>query len=83
MFDPVALGLPPQTSIQIAWIDLAENEAKSRMLKRADPRDEWKLAHWDQYAKRRTEPPAHMAIHRFNHLHFDEIRFNKLIEKLV
>lgn len=83
MFDPVALGLPPQTSIQIAWIDLAENEAKSRMLKRADPRDEWKLAHWDQYAKRRIEPPTHMAIHRFNHLHFDEIRFNQLIEELV
>ncbi len=83
MFDPVALGIPPQTSIQIAWIDLEENEAKNRMLKRADPRDEWKLTHWSEYAKRRTQPPSHRAIHRFNNLHFDEARFNQLIDDLI
>jgi predicted kinase len=40
MFNPQALGLPPETSMQIAWIDLVELEAKERMEKRADPRDE-------------------------------------------
>ncbi|WP_231969512.1 hypothetical protein [Polynucleobacter necessarius] len=50
MFDLQALGLPTQTMIQIAWIDLEES------VKRSDPRDEWKLAHWDQYTKRRIEP---------------------------
>jgi len=83
MFDPVALGLPPQTSIQIAWIGLKEGEARSRMQLRADPRDEWKLAHWEQYVKRRTEPPTHSLIHRFDNLHFDEAQFSQLIDDLV
>lgn len=83
MFDAVALGVPPQTTIQIAWIDLDEAEAKQRMEKRADPRDEWKLAHWDQYAKRRTEPPTHSLLHRFNNRVFDEATFEKLIQDLI
>ena len=83
MFDPQALGIPPQTSIQIAWIDLEANEAKKRMEKRADPRDEWKLAHWDQYTKRRIEPPDHPALHRFNNVIFDELIFEKLTTDLV
>jgi len=83
MFNAQALGIPPQTSIQIAWIDLEESEAKKRMEKRADPRDEWKLAHWDQYAKRRIEPPVHTTLHRFDNLSFTEAAFEKLISDLV
>ena len=83
MFKPQELGVPLQTSIQIAWIDLEELEARKRMEKRADPRDEWKLVHWDQYAKRRTEPPAHSALHRFDNLSFTEAAFEKLIDDLV
>ena len=83
MFDPEALGIPAQTKIEIAWIDLTEVEAKLRMEKRSDPRDEWKLAHWNQYALRRTEPPHHAAIHRFNNLDFDEQHFEKLIDDLI
>ena len=83
MFDPQKLGVPPQTSIQIAWIDLEETEARKRMEKRADPRDEWKLAHWDQYAKRRTEPPIHSALHRFDNFSFTEVAFAKLIDDLA
>jgi hypothetical protein len=69
--------------MQIAWIDLAELEAKKRMEKRADPRDEWKLAHWSQYAKRRTEPPEHPNLHRFDNLFFNEAAFTRLIDALV
>ena len=83
MFDPQKLGVPPQTTIQIAWIDLDESEAKKRMENRADPRDDWKLAHWDQYAKRRTEPPAHPTLHRFNNLSFSEVAFENLIHDLL
>jgi predicted kinase len=83
MFNANELGIPPQTSIQIAWIDLEESEAKMRMKKRADPRDEWKLTHWNQYAKRRTEPPNHSALHRFDNLSFNEAAFEKLINDLV
>ena len=83
MFNAQALGIPPQTSIQIAWIDLEESEAKKRMEKRADPRDEWKLAHWDQYAKRRIEPPVHATLHRFDNLSSNDAAFEKLIDDLV
>ena len=83
MFNAQALGVPPQTSIQIAWIDLEESEAKKRMEKRADPRDEWKLAHWEQYTKRRTEPPTHALLHRFDNSVFNDSEFKKLMDELV
>jgi len=83
MFNAHELGVPPQTMIQIAWIDLEETEARKRMEKRADPRDEWKLTHWDQYAKRRIEPPTHSKLHRFDNLSFNEATFEKLINDLV
>ena len=83
MFDPVALGLPLGTNIRIAWIDLAKEAAKLRMEKRADPRDDWKLANWDQYVKRRIEPPTHPTIFRFDNLAFDAQLFEELIGHLV
>jgi predicted kinase len=83
IFKPEELGVPSVSSIKVAWIDLDENEAKHRMEKRADPRDEWKLNHWDQYTKRRVEPPNHIAIQRFDNLHFDETQFEKLIDHLI
>jgi predicted kinase len=83
MFNPEALGIPPQTKISIAWIDLEESEAKRRMEKRDDPRDQWKLAHWDEYVKRRTEPPKHSSIQRFDNLNFDQVEFKKLINHLI
>lgn len=83
MFNAQALGMPPQTTIQIAWIDLDASEAKNRMEKRADPRDEWKLAYWDQYVQRRTEPPNHPFLHRFNNATFNEAAFEKLIDEVT
>lgn len=83
MFNAQAIGVPPQTTIQIAWIDLDEAEAKKRMEKRADPRDEWKLAHWNQYANRRTEPPTHALLHRFDNSVFNDSDFEKLVDELV
>ena len=83
MFDPKALGIPAETSIRLAWIDLAEDEAKRRMEKRADPRDNWKLTNWSQYVKRRIQPPNHSAIFRFDNLHFDQAQFETLISHLI
>jgi predicted kinase len=82
MFNAAALGLPSQTQISIAWIDLIEQEARNRIEKRADPRDDWKLAHWNEYVQRRIEPPIHPSIMRFDNLQFDEAAFSKLIEQL-
>lgn len=83
MFSPEALGIPLETSIRLAWVDLEETEAKHRMEKRADPRDDWKLANWSQYVKRRIEPPDHPSIFRFDNLQFNEDHFEKLIDHLV
>ena len=83
MFNPEALGIPAQTKISIAWIDLEESEAKRRMEKRDDPRDQWKLAHWDEYVKRRIDPPQHSSIQRFDNLNFDQEKFEKLISHLI
>ena len=83
IFNPQELGVPSVSSIKIAWIDLDENEAKRRMEKRADPRDEYKLKHWDQYTQRRVEPPEHEAIQRFDNLHFDDAKFEELINHLI
>ena len=83
MMNPEALGIPPQTSISIAWIDLDAQEAKLRMEKRGDPRDQWKLMHWDQYATRRINPPEHQRIKRFNNKDFDEAQFLRLMGDLL
>ena len=83
IFNPDQLGIPSESSIKIAWIELAENEAKHRLEKRADPRDEWKLQHWDDYVKRRVEPPDHLAIQRFDNQSFSEVQFEKLIDHLI
>ena len=83
MFNAQELGVPPETSIRIAWIDLDELKAKKRMEKRADPRDEWKLAHWEQYIKRRTEPPTHPTLYRFDNSTFNESAFEDLLNNLV
>ena len=83
MFKPEELGVPSVSSIRIAWIDLDESEAKSRMEQRADPRDKYKLQHWDEYTKRRVEPPEHIAIQRFDNLHFNEAQLEKLIDHLI
>jgi predicted kinase len=83
IFNSEELGIPNVSSIKIAWIDLEESEVKKRLEKRADPRDQWKLQHWDQYIKRRVEPPEHVAIQRFDNQNFDEINFEKLIHHLI
>lgn len=83
MFYPEALGIPPQTSISIAWIDLDEHEAKVRIQKRGDPKDDWKLAHWNEYIKRRIEPPIHPSIKHFDNLQFSDASFEKLVDELT
>jgi len=83
MFNAQALGVPNETSIRIAWIELDIEEAKRRMEKRADPRDEWKLQHWEDYAKRITELPQHPSIQGFDNFSFDENKFGRLIDHLT
>ncbi len=67
-FQPALLGLPAETQCRIAWIDLDSEEARRRITRRADPRDAWKLAHWESYLQRRVEPPLHACLYRFDNL---------------
>jgi energy-coupling factor transporter ATP-binding protein EcfA2 len=83
LFDPVAMGLPVDVHTRMAWIDLPADEARRRMVRRADPRDTWKLKHWEEYARRRIVPPAHPLIRRFDNSTFDEAEFDALITHLV
>jgi hypothetical protein len=83
MFDPDKLSLPFNTSIRVAWIDLSDTEAKRRIEHRADPRDDWKLAHWQDYLKRRVNPPEHPSLKRFDNTEFDDLNFERLINFLV
>lgn len=83
IFDPLKLGLPQKTSVRVAWIDLSDTEAKRRIELRADPRDDWKLAHWEQYLKRRVNPPAHPSLKRFDNSTFQIENFDELIDFLV
>lgn len=82
-FSPASLGLPPETVCRIAWIDLSAEEARRRIEHRADPRDAWKLAHWDSYLGRRVDPPVHPALQRFDNSVFDTAAFERLIVHLL
>ncbi len=82
-FRPTELGLPADTTCRIAWIDLSSAEAKRRIEARQDPRDRWKLAHWDEYLKRRVEPPVHPALMRMDNDVFDAARFDALLAHLL
>ena len=82
-FRPQELGLPANTICRIAWIDLSSDEARRRIERRADPRDAWKLAHWDSYLQRRVEPPEHPALQRFDNAVFDAAAFEGLVQHLL
>lgn len=82
-FRPVELGLPADTICRIAWIDLSSDEAKRRIEARNDARDRWKLEHWDDYLKRRVEPPQHPALKRFDNGTADQRGFDELIDFLL
>jgi predicted kinase len=84
LFDVQALGMPANTRIHVAWITIDEELAKLRIISRGDMRDRYKLAHWDEYRKRRFEPKEgeypEMSI--FNNTQFDADKFAELVKKL-
>jgi predicted kinase len=54
--DPAWLHLPPGTTTQTVWVHLPEDEAHARIIRRGNPNDAYKLAHWDAYRTRRFMP---------------------------
>jgi hypothetical protein len=82
-FQPTQLGMPANTVCRVAWIDLSSAEAKRRIEARNDKRDQWKLANWETYMKRRVEPPSHPALMRLDNGSFDAAKFDVLLEFLL
>jgi len=82
-FEPAQLDMPAHTECRVAWIDLSTEEAKRRIEARADPRDDWTLANWDDYLKRRVQPPSHASLRRFDNKEFDSTAFDLLIDHLL
>lgn len=84
VFDPVDLGMPADTLVSVVWVELDEATARERIIARAHPNDRYKLAHWDEYRKRRFDPdPAEFpALIRHDNTTFDEHAFDRLIERL-
>lgn len=58
LFSPEALGLPEKTVLRHVWLNLPLEIRKQRIIDRGDPRDQWKLAHWEEYAAALRRPQA-------------------------
>lgn len=82
LFDPSFFNLPTDTQIKVIWVDLEVNEAKARIVKRNDPRDQWKIEHWQEYQKRRIEPPKHPQLFRFENSVFNPTAFDALLSEI-
>lgn len=58
LFSTQALGFPTYTRLRHVWLELPEAVRKERILCRADPRDQWKLDHWETYFSALKRPHA-------------------------
>lgn len=85
LFDAARMRMPPGTRITVVWVALGEAEAKRRIEQRADPRDRYKLAHWDAYRLRRfdPDPAAFPGLLRFDNTVFEAARFDALIDRIA
>lgn len=58
LFSNRALGFPDTVRLRHAWLELPLSIRKERIARRADPRDQWKLDHWEAYADALKRPTA-------------------------
>ncbi|NUX59158.1 AAA family ATPase [Paraburkholderia youngii] len=56
LFDHAWLGVAPDVRLRVVWVRTSEDVARQRIVARANPNDAYKLAHWDDYRRRRFEP---------------------------
>ena len=85
LFDHRQLKLPSDTAIQVVWVTLNEASAKERIKIRGNALDDYKLANWDEYAKRRFEPSTqdYPQLKIFDNSHFDAQAFEDLLVALI
>jgi len=58
LFSPTALDLPAHTVLNHVWLDLPLEIRRQRIIERGDPRDRWKLDHWEEYIRALKRPEA-------------------------
>lgn len=56
LFSTQELGLPARTRLRHVWLELSLAVRKERLIARADPRDQWKLDHWEAYVDALKRP---------------------------
>lgn len=85
LHDGSRFPVPAGVTIRVVWVDLDETVARERIVRRADPRDAWKLAHWDAYRERRfvPQPADYPELVRFDNTAPDEHDFERLVRALV
>ncbi|WP_123387665.1 ATP-binding protein [Paraburkholderia sp.] len=62
LFDRTWLGVGEDVEIRVVWVHTEEETARQRILKRGDPSDAYKLAHWDEYRQRRFVPSGESCV---------------------
>lgn len=84
ILDPAWLGVPAGIDIQVVWVHLEENEARSRITARGNANDAWKLAHWDAYRTRLFLPDekSHPELIRYDNTHPSPQQFTDLVALL-
>ncbi len=58
LFDIKSLGFPEETKLMHVYLDANEEQVKERIVKRKKSRDQWKLDHWEEFAKTLVCPPS-------------------------
>ncbi|MBV8628163.1 MAG: ATP-binding protein [Paraburkholderia sp.] len=61
LFDRAWLGVAEDVEIRIVWVYTSEETAHQRIIKRGNPNDAYKLAHWDEYRQRRFVPSGEIC----------------------
>ncbi|MHA7681347.1 AAA family ATPase [Cupriavidus sp. PET2-C1] len=85
LHDPEWLRVPASTIVRTLWVHLPEDEAHARIVKRANPNDAYKLAHWDDYRTRRfmPEPAQYPELAYFDNTAPDDAALNALLATLA
>lgn len=85
LHDPVWLRVPAGTIVRTLWVHLQEDEAHARIVKRGNPNDAYKLAHWDDYRTRRfmPEPAQHPELAYFDNTAPNDAALDALLATLA
>jgi predicted kinase len=85
LLDRKWLGVGDDVVIRIVWVFTSEETARSRIVARRNPNDDYKLAHWDEYRQRRFVPSgaASTGLLMFDNTSPSETDFDALLRDIL